>query len=81
MIEFEEFLSIIKNSDGDEKSQKIYKFFKDMTSGTLKNSNDLPFTLLVQKLRRGYMLDAIMAGENDKKDLGMRILKNVGKLI
>ena len=33
MIEFPEFLSIIKNSDGSEKMGKINKFFKDMTSG------------------------------------------------
>ena len=33
MIEFGEFLSIIKNSDGSEKTAKINKFFKDMTSG------------------------------------------------
>ena len=33
MIEFQEFLSIIKNSDGDQKLGKINKFFKDMTSG------------------------------------------------
>lgn len=32
-IEFSEFLSIIKNSDGNEKMGKINKFFKDMTSG------------------------------------------------
>jgi centrin-1 len=56
MIEFDEFLSIIKNSDGNEKSQKIYKFFKDMTSGALKGSKDLSFNLLVQKMRREHML-------------------------
>ncbi len=33
MIEFDEFLTIIKNSDGDQKMSKINKFFKDMTSG------------------------------------------------
>lgn len=32
-IEFPEFLGIIKNSDGSEKTAKINKFFKDMTSG------------------------------------------------
>lgn len=34
MIEFPEFLDIIKNSDGNEKTSKINKFFKDMTNGT-----------------------------------------------
>ena len=45
-IEFTEFLSIIKNSDGNEKMGKINKFFKDMTSGQLAG-NDLSFNLLV----------------------------------
>ena len=31
MIEFNEFLQIIKNSDGNEKSQKIFEFFKGVT--------------------------------------------------
>lgn len=46
MIEFPEFLSIIKNSDGSEKTAKINKFFKDMTSGQLAGS-DLSFNMLV----------------------------------
>ena len=36
MIEFGEFLSIIKNSDSNEKTAKINNFFKDMTNGNLK---------------------------------------------
>lgn len=46
MIEFPEFLGIIKNSDGNEKTAKINKFFKDMTSGKLAGE-DLSFNLLV----------------------------------
>ena len=34
-IEFGEFLSIIKNADGNEKTVKINKFFKDLTTGNL----------------------------------------------
>jgi Ca2+-binding EF-hand superfamily protein len=34
-IEFGEFLSIIKNSDSNEKTAKINKFFKDLTNGNL----------------------------------------------
>ena len=30
-IEFDEFLQIIKNSDANEKTAKINKFFKDLT--------------------------------------------------
>ena len=61
MIELNEFLSIIKNTDGDEKIGKINKFFKDITSGQLKGTGDLSFNMLVQKLRRDYLMDAIMA--------------------
>lgn len=58
MIEFGEFLGtikkyignsilgIIKNSDGNEKTAKINKFFKDLTGGELAK-NDLGFNLLV----------------------------------
>lgn len=46
-IEFGEFLSIIKNSDSNEKTAKINKFFKDLTNGNLANGGDLSFYLLV----------------------------------
>jgi Ca2+-binding EF-hand superfamily protein len=46
MIEFPEFLGIIKNSDGNEKTAKIYNFFKDMTTGKLAGEG-LSFNLLV----------------------------------
>lgn len=39
-IEFNEFLTIIKNSVKDEKLQKIYEFFKKMTSGALSHEPD-----------------------------------------
>ena len=78
MIEFPEFLSIIKNSDGNEKTAKINKFFKDMTSGQLA-TNDLSFNLLVQKIRRKHLMDAIMSDDPKNKELGDRILKNVSK--
>ena len=80
MIEFPEFLDIIKNSDGNEKTAKINKFFKDMTSGSL-SGNNLSFNLLVQKLRRDYLMDAIMSGDTKKKEFGEKILKNVGRQI
>ena len=34
-IEFNEFLSIITNNGGDEKTAKIFNFFKGVTSGTI----------------------------------------------
>lgn len=64
-IEFDEFLDIIKSADGGDKSSKMYNFFKgiaiilcisnlriDMVSGNLKGSDNLPFSLLVCKMRR-----------------------------
>ena len=48
MIEFEEFLLIIKNSDkgGNQKTAKINKFFKDMSNNVL-GSKDLSFNIIV----------------------------------
>uniref|UniRef100_A0A7S3IM21 Calmodulin n=1 Tax=Strombidium inclinatum TaxID=197538 RepID=A0A7S3IM21_9SPIT len=83
MIEFPEFLEIIKNSDANEKTAKINKFFKDMSNGTLgKNDSmkDLSFNLIVQTMRRQYMMDAIL-GKGDQKEDGMRILTNVGRQV
>ena len=45
-IEFGEFLSIISNSEGNEQTQAITKFFKDLTTGEYE-SNDISFTLFV----------------------------------
>ena len=45
-IEFIEFLQIIQNADGNEKTAKINKFFKDMSSGML-GSKDLSFNVIV----------------------------------
>jgi len=45
MIEFNEFLDII-NSDSNEKTQAITKFFKDLTSGKYGNQ-DISFALFV----------------------------------
>ena len=128
LIEFDEFLGIIKNSDSSGSNQKIFQFFKDMSSGNftvesdtseedenmetasqissksfqnkklkkqekrirekakLKAKNkdvedELSFNLLVQKIRRKHMMDAIISDNKDKKRRGMKILKNVAKLL
>jgi Ca2+-binding EF-hand superfamily protein len=39
-IEFDEFLAIIHNSDANEKSEKIFEFFKGVTNGTFKAEED-----------------------------------------
>lgn len=51
MIEFDEFLLIIKNSDASEKTAKINKFFKDMSNNVL-GTKDLSFNIIVQSIRR-----------------------------
>ena len=108
-IDFDEFWSIIKSSDRDEKERQIYEFFKEMTSGSISlgetNDNDedlrkyidpvtntkvrepvdksldseLSFTLLVQKIRRKYMMNAITSKDDKKRVKGQKILKNVEK--
>lgn len=45
-IEFGEFLHIIKGSNTSDKTAKINKFFKDMTSGSL-GSDGVSFTMFV----------------------------------
>jgi Ca2+-binding EF-hand superfamily protein len=45
-IEFSEFLTIIKASSTTEKTAKINKFFKDMTTGDL-GSDGISFSMYV----------------------------------
>lgn len=79
-IEFGEFLSIIKNADANEKTAKINKFFKDLTNGNLNSgSEDISFYLLVQRMRRNYLMDGLMSDNREKKEFGQKILKNVSK--
>jgi hypothetical protein len=77
MIEFDEFLQIIKNSDASEKTAKINKFFKDMSNNVL-GTKDLSFNIIVQSIRRQYMMDAILCQNKDRQEQGERILRNVG---
>lgn len=46
MIEFDEFLTIIKGSNANDKTAKINKFFKDMTDGKLAQQ-DISFNMFV----------------------------------
>lgn len=47
-----------------------------MTEGKI-GTKDLSFNMIVQTIRRKYMMDAILSDDKDEKDYGMRILKNV----
>lgn len=81
MIEFGEFLAIIKGSAGSgatEKAAKINKFFKDMTTGKLA-SEGISFKMSVQKMRRDYLKDALMGDDQSKQEFGKKILKNIEK--
>jgi len=80
-IEFPEFLNIIRNTHGGDNSSRIFKFFKDMANGSFQGSSDLSFNLLVQKMRREHLLNAIMSNDMEKKQEGEKILKNVSKHI
>lgn len=79
MIEFQEFLGIIKNADANEKTAQINQFFKDMTSGKLSGGEDLSFNLLVQKMRREHLMNALLGEEGQKKDASSKILKNISR--
>ena len=66
MIEFEEFLSIIKNKGGNEKTAKITEFFKNLSNGSL-GKKDLSFNLVVDKIRRDYMMNGILGCGAEKE--------------
>lgn len=77
-IEFEEFLMIIKDQKlgHDAKNDsKINKFFKDMSNGKI-GSQDLNFHIIVQDIRRRYMMNGLLGNEEEKK-YGQVILNNV----
>lgn len=59
LIEFEEFLLIIKGKEGDEKTGKIKQFFKDMTNNKVGDPA-LSFYVNVQNIRRQQMMNAII---------------------
>jgi len=62
-IEFDEFLAIIKNSGGDEKKAKIYRFFKDVTSGEMSKVSKVSFMAFVEEQRRQHLMNALMSSD------------------
>ena len=67
MIEFPEFLGIIKggsNSKGgakDDGTAAIYLFFKDLTSGNMKiDGKNIPFSLFITSQRRRKIMQAMI---------------------
>ena len=83
MIEFEEFLAIIKNGSrssnrqsaglgGNQGTSAIFNFFKKLTTGKLQGSQDqeLPFSLFISSKRREKLLDSMMSTDPAKKASG-----------
>ena len=70
---------IIKNSDATSKNAKINKFFKDMSSGKL-GGKDLNFSVFVNNIKRKYMMDNFLSNQEEEKQTGKRIFRNVSDL-
>lgn len=91
MIEFDEFLDIIKGGSrmnnrqsglGVQGTSAIFDFFKKLTTGKLQNpqEQELPFSLFISSKRRQKLLDSMMAGaDTKKKEEGEHILNNYRK--
>lgn len=78
-ISFEEFLTLINNSDSKDEISKVNQFFKDMCSGRIYSKHkDMSFPVLVLNIRRKHMLDSFLS-QGKKKDYGKKILGNVAK--
>lgn len=65
-----------------EDKNKIFKFFKSLTSGKLKSKDNpnIPFQLFISNFRRRKILEALMAGNSslndDKTKELLKIYKN-----
>mmetsp|Transcript_12860 Transcript_12860/g.21752 ORF Transcript_12860/g.21752 Transcript_12860/m.21752 type:complete len:122 (+) Transcript_12860:523-888(+) len=87
MIEFAEFLKIIKGGGNSKEGQKddgtgaIYKFFKDLTEGKMGKNQDreVPFCLMVSTHRRRKILESMQELDPSKRKEGERILANYKK--
>ena len=90
MIEFNEFLDIIKGDSrmnnrqgglGAQGTSAIFDFFKKLTTNKLQNpkQQELPFSLFISSKRRQKLLDSMMATDKKKRDDGQHILNNYRK--
>lgn len=94
MIEFAEFLTIIKGgskskdthesksaSDQNNATGAIYQFFKDLTSGKMKveGNENIPFSLFISSMRRKKIMQSMMANDDKQKREGEKILVNYKK--
>lgn len=90
MIEFAEFLTIIKggskskehhDNGSDNATGAIYQFFKDLTSGKMKveGNENIPFSLFISSMRRKKIMQSMMATDERQKREGEKILNNYKK--
>ena len=91
MIEFGEFLSIIKggsknkgdDSDKKDNSAAIKHFFKDLTAGkmTIGGNKNIPFSLYISGMRRRHIIAAIYVSSKTDQKEGEKILNNYKKAL
>ena len=87
MIEFQEFLSIIKGGSNkkegaqDDGTGAIYEFFKDLTSGTMQidGNENIPFSLFISSCRRRKILQSMWGKDEKTKKSGEKVLGNYKK--
>ena len=74
IIEFEEFLNMLKNAKDDDGGNTLIKFFKDLTTGKIFNNfEELPFQLLLSGRRREFMMQSYTGKNNTVKEKGSKI--------
>ena len=75
IIEFEEFLNVIRNARDKEGENTLIQFFKDLTDGKIFNNfEDLSFQLLLSGRRRELMLQSYLGRNNGTKEKGTKVL-------
>ena len=75
IIEFEEFLNMLKNAKDNDGGNTLIKFFKDLTSGKIFNNfEELPFHLFLSGRRREFMMQSYTGKNMIIKEKGNKIL-------
>ena len=75
IIEFEEFLNILKNAKDGQGENTLITFFKDLTNGKIFNNfNELPFQLLLSGRRRELMMQCYLGKTISSKEKGTKVL-------
>ena len=75
IIEFEEFLNILRNAKDREGENTLIQFFKNLTDGKIFNNfEDLPFQLLLSGRRREFMMQSYLGKNTGTKEKGTKIL-------